>query len=115
MSNSGVRLSAKCVGDILVLCLGGDVRDPEHEEFLLNNISEAVGDHTKVVINLQFVVVLPSAVIGQLVTIHKKCKGTGLVLCCLTPGVNEQLLVTQLDKVFTVLGDQETALAHLQK
>lgn len=114
--DSDAGLSANFVDQVLVVGLSGDICDPIHEEFLLGNLEYFAGvQKSGFVINLEGVSRLPSAIMGQLVTIHKKCKGTGFVLCCLSPGVSEKLLVTQLNKVFTVVEDQKAALAHLQK
>lgn len=113
--DSDAGLSANFVDQVLVVGFSGDICDPIHEDFLRGNLEYfAKVQKSGFVMNLEGVSRLPSAIMGQLVAIHRKLQSTGFVLCCLSPGVTEQLLVTRLNKVFTVVEDQEEALEHLQ-
>ncbi|MEK7867571.1 MAG: protein kinase [Planctomycetota bacterium] len=61
----------------------------------------------RIVINLQKVEYISSALLGKLVEIHKLCKeGRGaLKVCGLRPAVRDLLRITQLDKVIEVFPD----------
>ena len=68
--------------------------------------------YKKVVLNLYNASYMSSAMLAQLVTLHRKMqerKGK-IRLCCLRPPVMEAFKVSQFDRLFEIFQDEPTAL-----
>jgi anti-sigma B factor antagonist len=66
----------------------------------------------KLLLNFRNVEYMSSAVLGMLVTLHKKVQAAGgkLVLCCIDPQIREVFQITKLDKVFVIRGEEQESL-----
>jgi anti-sigma B factor antagonist len=66
----------------------------------------------KLLLNFSNVEYMSSAMLGMLVTLHKKvqtAKGR-LVLCNIDPQIREAFAITNLDKLFVIRADEQQAL-----
>ena len=74
-------------------------------------------EYKKVVLNIQNVGFMSSAMIGKLVLFGKNCKASGkdLRLCNINPNVQEVFNLMQLGKVFKMDKDEESAIKGFSK
>lgn len=74
--------------------------------------TEAAADR-KLLLSFSNVDYMSSAMIGQIMLLHKKCKADGikLKLCNICPQVMEIFNITRLNKVLDIQKDEATALA----
>lgn len=105
-------------GDVAVLTFGvSHINDEEnieelgHEMFAL---SDQFG-FRKIVLNMGGVQYITSSVVGKMITLHRKLHRSHgrLVLCELTPGVEEVLSASRLLNYFTHMKAQEQAVDFL--
>jgi anti-sigma B factor antagonist len=84
---------------------------------LMDMAASASGGTKKMVLNFQGVQFMSSAMIGKLVLLNKKCKAAevDLKLCQISPNVLEVFKITRLNKVFTILADEEKAIKAFGK
>ena len=68
-------------------------------------------------INFQQVRFMSSAMLGRLVTLHKKCRENkvSLKLCNLRKDILEVFTVTKLDKLLKIYGDETDAMTAFEK
>ncbi len=73
---------------------------------------EAAADH-KLLLNFKGVDYMSSAMIGQIMRLHKKCKTDGIKLkfCSICPQIMEVFKITSLTKILEIEPNEETALA----
>jgi anti-anti-sigma factor len=71
----------------------------------------------KLLLDFSGVEFMSSAMIGQLVLLNKKCKGseTTLKLCSISPNVSEVFTIMKLNKVFDILKTRDKALKAFDK
>ena len=102
-------------GDVTVLrvnvpTLPGD----ETTETLFRQAASVVEDagRTRLVLNLNGVVFLASAALGQLVTLMRKVRSAGgrLVLCKVAPRIEELLQVTHVAEILLIYADEQEAV-----
>lgn len=79
---------------------------------LINNT-----ENDRMILNFQNVSFMSSAMIGKLVEFNKKCKAAKveLKLCNINDNVEEVFNLMQLNKVFTIDTDEESALKSFSK
>lgn len=67
----------------------------------------------KLLLNFKGVSFMSSSMLGQILRLHKKCKNDKikLKLCGICPQVLDVFVITKLNKVLDIVGDEETALA----
>lgn len=86
----------------------------ETTEALFRQAASVVEDagRTRLVLNLDGVVFLASAALGQLVTLMRQVRSAGgrLVLCKVIRNIEELLQVTHLADILLVYGDEQEAL-----
>jgi anti-sigma B factor antagonist len=77
----------------------------------LFSLVDALG-RKKLVLNFANVPGLSSPALGTLVILHKKVGAAGgkLVLCGIDPKIHEVFVVTKLDKLFVIRGNEQEAL-----
>jgi len=90
----------KVVSDAIIQQIGGE---------LLELVDQADG---KILVNLQDVIFMSSSMIGRIVLLNKRCKGSGtkLKLCSVHPKVMEVFEITRLNKVFDIHDSLDDAL-----
>ncbi|HBO45454.1 MAG TPA: anti-sigma factor antagonist [Planctomycetaceae bacterium] len=67
----------------------------------------------RLLLNLSKVGFMASAMIGQIMALHKQCKKdkVDLKLCCISPNIMEVFQITTLDKILDIHDTEEKALA----
>lgn len=67
----------------------------------------------KLLINFQDVKFMASAMLGNLTSLHKKCREAkvDLKLCCIHPDILEVFKITRLDRVFDIYDDEAEAIS----
>ncbi len=81
----------------------------------IRQVHEAVADSARVIVNLSHMRLVSSLFLGMLVVLHRRIvarKGT-MTLCGLAPDTLDAFRVTNLDKVFDIVADEQTALGSL--
>jgi anti-anti-sigma factor len=70
----------------------------------------------KILVDFGHVESLVSTLLAKLVAFHKKAapKGSGLVLCCLNPRLQESLAILRLNRLFQIYEDLDEALQDLE-
>ena len=79
---------------------------------LLNTASQE-----KILVNLENVTLMSSAMIGKLILFGKKCKDANvdLRICGINPNIKEVFDLMQLEKIFKVNADEAQAIASFNK
>ncbi len=79
---------------------------------LINN-----GNHSKILLNLESVSLMSSAMIGKLILFGKKCKNSdiGLRICNINPNIQEVFDLMKLEKIFQVDQDEAQAISAFNK
>lgn len=96
--------SRKILDDVLIALIGRE---------LLELADQAEG---KMLLDFQGVTFMSSSMIGRIVMLNKKCKGTtDLRFCNVSPSVMEVFEITRLDKLFNICGSVEDALTTLDR
>ena len=69
-------------------------------------------DRKKIVLNFANVEFLSSAALGKLITMNRKVQAVRgkLILCNISKEIREVFEITKLDKLFTILPDEASAL-----
>lgn len=81
---------------------------------LANQLNECADQATgKLLVNISQASYMSSALIGNLVTLSKRCRQEeiDLKLCCLTPEIASLFSIMKLDKMFDIRDTEEEALA----
>ena len=107
------QVSTRDVGGVTVLNLRGKIAFGAGNTLLREAISALLAEGgTKVVLNLKEVNFIDSSGIGELVRSHMAIRKHGgeLRLAELSPMVNDLLIATSLNKVFTIDRDEATAV-----
>ena len=113
-------LLTRTESDILVIYFQ-DVRiiDERRIQSLGQELGELLNatENKRVILNFQNVSFMSSAMIGKLVEFEKKCKAAeiALRLCNINENVEEVFNLMQLNKVFSIEKDEETALKNFSK
>ncbi|MEM9411210.1 MAG: STAS domain-containing protein [Planctomycetota bacterium] len=82
---------------------------------LINLLNTAAQE--KILVNLENVTLMSSAMIGKLIFFQKKCKtaNVDLRICSINPNIKEVFDLMQLDKVFKVDEDEAQAITAFNK
>jgi len=79
----------------------------------LPEVTSAIGSASRIALDLSRLRVITSMFLGMLVSLQKSVVGTGgtLKLFGVSPGQREVFRATKLDTVFSIYGDESSALA----
>lgn len=82
---------------------------------LINLIN--TGTHSKILLNLENVSLMSSAMIGKLILFGKKCKASkiGLRICNINSNIQEVFDLMKLEQIFEVDEDEAQAIAAFSK
>ena len=71
----------------------------------------------KMLLNFRNVQFMGSSMIGQLISLNRKCKDSGMSLrfCCLNKNLREVLELMKLNKVLTLCEDEKEAMTSFTK
>ena len=109
------RLEVENMGDVTVVCL-------TDRKILVEQNIQAIGEQLfqlvdelgrrKILLNFGNVEYLSSAALGKLITLNKKLQQAGgrLILCNIDPQIYEVFEITKLNKLFTIVKDEQTGL-----
>jgi anti-sigma B factor antagonist len=109
-------VTSRIVDDVLVVDLAGELsrRAPS-----LSNPMKKLLAHGQcnLILNLSAVSYVDSSGLGQLITVWTSIGNRGGKLILLRPSarVREQLAMTKLDTVFTIIQDEAEAIRHIKK
>ena len=99
-------LTSQVLDEMNVQQLGEELRQLVDKQYLV-----------KVVINFERVKFLSSAVLGKLISLHKRLgkeKGR-LALCCINKDVRQVFKITRLDKLIPIFDSEESALSRIER
>jgi anti-sigma B factor antagonist len=82
----------------------------------LVNLMNTKCEHGKMLVNFEPVKFMSSAMLGQLVTLHKQCKTAKVELkfCSISPDIMQVFTLTRLDKLFDIQTTEANALAAFE-
>jgi len=95
------------------------ILDQSNVQQLGEELDEVVDKHklTKIVINFHNIHYMSSAVMGKLVSLHKKVKGAGgqLKLCNILPNIYEIFEIMRFNKLFDICESEDEAVIAMMK
>ena len=109
------RLEVEDIGDITVVnFLDKKILDDQNIQMIgeqLLSLVEELG-RQKILLNFANVEFLSSAALGKLITLNRKVQAVRgkLILCTISKEIREVFEITKLDKLFTILPDEQAAL-----
>jgi len=109
------RLEVEDIGDVTVVnFVDRRILDEQNIQIIgeqLFSLVDEVG-RRKILLNFGNVEFLSSAALGKLITMNRKVQAVRgkLVLCNISKEIREVFEITKLDKLFTILPDEQAAL-----
>jgi len=109
------RLKVEIIGDVSVVdFFDKKIIDEQNITHIGDDLFKLVEQdgHKKVLLNFRNVDFMSSAMLGKLITLFKKLQARSgrLILCNISPEIQEVFKITKLDKLFTILDDEQVAL-----
>ncbi len=101
------------VSNGVVVSFAGAIRDADFEEQLMDQFHRMnLTEQKCVIIDLSDVIVLPSSLLGAILTLYKRI-GRRLALGCVGSHLLEQMTITRLIEIFTIYDHREEAMAKM--
>src|SRR4051794_8852669 len=109
------RLKVEIIGDVSVVdFFDKKIIDEQNITHIGDDLFKLVEQdgHKKVLLNFRNVEFMSSAMLGKLITLFKKLQAQRgrLILCNITDEIKEVFKITKLDKLFSILDDEQVAL-----
>ena len=109
------RLEVEDIGDIAVVnFVDKKILDEQNIQMIGDDLFRLVDElgRRKILLNFGNVEFLSSAALGKLITLNRKVQAVRgkLVLCNISKEIREVFEITKLDKLFTILPDEQAAL-----
>ena len=109
------RLEVEDIGDITVVnFVDKKILDEQNIQMIGDDLFRLVDElgRRKVLLNFGNVEFMSSAALGKLITLNRKLQSAGgkLVLCEIDPQIYEVFEITKLNKLFTIVKDEQTGL-----
>ena len=109
------RLEVEDSGDISVVnFVDKKILDEQNIQMIGDDLFRLVDElgRRKILLNFGNVEFLSSAALGKLITMNRKVQAVRgkLILCNITKEIKEVFEITMLDKLFTIMGDEASAL-----
>jgi anti-sigma B factor antagonist len=109
------RLVVEDIGDIAVVSfVDKKILDEQNIQLIGDDLFRLVDElgRRKILLNFANVEFLSSAALGKLIRLHQKLQGVGgkLILCGISKGIMEIFELTKLDKMLTIMKDEQKAL-----
>jgi anti-anti-sigma factor len=103
----------KYVGDVVILTFLPGLMSGSESVLLFDEVSAAIADSRRVVLNLSRLRFVTSVFLAMLVRLHKRtaAAGTRIKLCGLQPETAEALRIAKFDTIFDIAADEQAALA----
>jgi anti-sigma B factor antagonist len=111
-----LKITSKIVDDVMVVDVSGELS--RRASSLLNPLKELLADgRSKLILDLSALSYVDSSGLGQLISLWTSIgkRGGQLILLRPSPRVREQLEITKLDTVFTIMNHEAEALQRIQK
>jgi anti-sigma B factor antagonist len=111
-----LNITSKIVDDVMVVDVSGELS--RRASSLLNPLKELLADgRSKLILDLSALSYVDSSGLGQLISLWTSIgkRGGQLILLRPSPRVREQLEITKLDTVFTIISHEAEALQRIQK
>src|SRR5205085_3344998 len=109
------RLEVEDVGDIAVVhFVDKKILDEQNIQMIGDDLFRLVDElgRRKILLNFGNVEFLSSAALGKLITMNRKVQAVRgkMLLCNISKEIMEVFMITKLDKLFTILPDEQSAL-----
>ena len=109
------RLEVEDSGDVAVVhFVDKKILDEQNIQMIGDDLFRLVDElgRRKILLNFGNVEFLSSAALGKLITMNRKVQAVRgkLVLCNISKEIREVFEITKLDKLFTILADEQSAL-----
>lgn len=109
------RLEVEDIGDITVVnFVDKKILDEQNIQVIGEQLFQLVDElgRRKILLNFKNVEFLSSAALGKLITLNRKLQSAGgkLVLGEIDPQIYEVFEITKLNKLFTIVKDEQTGL-----
>ena len=109
------RLEVEDSGDVSVVhFVDKKILDEQNIQMIGEDLFKLVDElgRRKIVLNFGNVEFLSSAALGKLITLNRKVQAVRgkLILCTISKEIREVFEITKLDKLFTILPDEQAAL-----
>jgi anti-sigma B factor antagonist len=110
------RIVVEDVGDIAVVqFVDKKILDEQNIQMIGDDLFRLVDElgRRKVLLNFSTVEFMSSAALGKLIRLHQRLVSIGgkLVLCNISKSIHEIFEITKLDKMLTIVKDEQTGLA----
>ena len=111
----GRRLEVEDIGDIAVVnFVDKKILDEQNIQMIADDLFRLVDElgRRKVLLNFSNVEFMSSAALGKLIRLHQRLHSIGgkLVLCGISKSILEIFEITKLDKMLTIVKDEQTGL-----
>jgi anti-sigma B factor antagonist len=109
------RLEVEDIGDIAVVqFVDKKILDEQNIQMIGDDLFRLVDElgRRKILLNFSNVEFLSSAALGKLITLNRKLQNVRgkLILCSISKDIQEVFEITKLDKLFTIVKDEQTGL-----
>src|SRR5881394_2768579 len=109
------RLEVEDVGDITVVnFVDKKILDEQNIQMIGDDLFRLVDElgRRKLLLNFSNVEFMSSAALGKLIRLHQRLNQVGgkLILCGISKGIMEIFEITKLDKMLTIVKDEQTGL-----
>src|SRR5215467_6791657 len=111
-----LNITSKIVDDVMVVDVSGELS--RRASSLLNPLKELLADgRSDLILDLSALSYVDSSGLGQLISVWTSIgrRGGQLILLRPSPRVREQLEITKLDTVFTIINHEAEAFERIQK
>lgn len=113
------QISTVTIGKVHVVTLNAKrIMDPIMIDEIGDELASLINDHPgdSILLDLQNVEFLSSAVLNRLIVLDKSVKSNRgvMALCGLNPAVAEVMSITKLDLLFRIFSDREEGLKELE-
>jgi anti-sigma B factor antagonist len=111
-----VGVSSEIIGDVVAITPACDYLDVENSPTFKREVTAAIGQHTRVVLDLHKIEFIDSCGCGALISLLRQLKGSSgdIKLCALTGPVRSVLELVRMHKVFDIFNKQEEAVRAYQ-
>ncbi len=109
------RIIIEDIGDIAVVqFVDKKILDEQNIQMIGDDLFRLVDElgRRKILLNFANVEFMSSAALGKLIRLHQRLQQAGgkLVLCCISNTILEIFVITKLDKMLTIVKDEQTGL-----
>jgi anti-sigma B factor antagonist len=109
------RLIIEDIGDVAVVqFVDKKILDEQNIQMIGDDLFRLVDElgRRKILLNFANVEFMSSAALGKLIRLHQRLQQAGgkLVLCGISTSIMEIFVITKLDKMLTIVKDEQTGL-----